>query len=1031
MRSVGPALVLLAVQFPGVSLRADPGIRLTFTGGSVDDQAYAGAAAGLRPGGVLPENGLQEALAAIRATDRFRRVEAGAQGEVLLDPWPATAAITWVGDAPKALRKALLPGLHKGDRVGALRLETLRALAQERMVAAGYPKAQVKVSRAGGDAQIILDVASGPPNLITGVEVVGKMGPYAAEELIRVSKAIPARTLWTRDFELDCMRRLRTKLLGGKRFESRVDLDWDSGGELRITVDVGPKVKLRTEGSGLGWTSLKDMVPLARADRYSPELLDEGERRIVRLLRSKGYLDPQVSFHREVVLSGAEGPEEVVVTYRIAPGPVSRIGTLTFEGNKVVGAEELRKAAGGLGFILRSKARPEVMDAIEDRIQALYQTKGFTEVKLHRQVNLDNGKADLVFRVNEGRQRLISWVRLELPATAFGDPWGLGGCLPLVFSDQAVLVEDKGDRRVYRSDRREQEGGTGTLERTSAGGGCQLTFHLAKPIPLLKADFFRVYTAIRQRHLVSLGVLRPLVRSQVVDEGGLSGILIQVPDQPTEHLNRLVVQGSEKTRAKAVLREIPLHPGDPLDQDKLARAQGGLGGLGAFNRVEVTSLADAAAEPGQAVKPETGPPVPWQSGDLILHLEERSPWVVTHAFGYDRTQGYYFSNGVQRLNVGGMGRTLDFNARTGDGTLDNPTLRDLFRTGQYTNSLDSYSLAYTDPWFAPGGLFAGLPDRTAFRTEGAYIQEQRYIYGVHRRRFTSSFRWPVSSAVSLETGYRFERVEVASNVAGITADDLAKIARYPTRAIISAPYVQVVRDTRDNAFDPTSGTYSLARLEAATQFFLTSSNSSFIKLDLRNQWTWPMGYKASAGVVALGLRVGLAKPTAASAEDLPLSERFFAGGSGSMRGVQADFLGPLGSVPVFTLNGNAPATPQGFQLIPLGGQAMAAANLEYRFPLTKSIWGEVFVDSGQVYQKPFSSWYSYTPASTAQLPSPAPVNTYLPLRTAVGIGLILKIGIPFKVEYAADLDRILGKERSDNQRFTELKNILISAGFNF
>jgi len=1017
MGNFRPAHSLLAVPFLGLALLAEPGPRLEVVGGSLDDQAFARAAAGLSPDGLLPQGGLPLALEAIRATDRFRRVEA-AGNQVVLDPWPPMAALVWTGDAPSRLRKTLVQGVRAGARVGNLRLETLRVLAQERMVAAGYPAARIRASRRDGDATLVLDVAAGPPNLVTGVEVVGKLGPFRPEELIRWSEAAPGRTLWTREFELDCIRRLRTRFQKAKRFEGRVDLDWDSGGLLRITVDVGPRVKLKSEGGGLGWTSLKDMVPLARADRYSSELLDEGERRILRLLRSHGHLGAQVSYRREVVATGPEGPEEVVVTYTLDPGPVAKIGAISFEGNAAVGEAELRRATGnGRSFLLRSRARPEAMDAIEDRIQALYQDKGFTEVKLRRQVNLKGDRADLVFRIQEGRPRLISWVRLELPAGGFGDPWGLGESLALIFSDQAVLRSTTPTTRVYASDRPEMAGGEGTLDRADGEEGCRLTFILARPIPLLKADFFRVYTAIRQRHLVSLGLVRPVVRSQVVDEGGLAGILIQVPDQPAEKVRRLVVQGSDKTRARAVLRELPVKPGEPLDQDKLSKAQGGLGGLQAFNRVDIGSLADLPAEPG--------PPSPWKAGDLLVHTEERSPWVATHSFGYDRTQGYYFGNGIQRLNVGGMGRTLDLNARTGNGTLDNPTLRNLFKTGQYTESLDSYSLAYTDPWFTPD--WPSLPDHTALRMEGAYIQEQRYIYGVHRRRFTSSLRWPVSPSVSIETGYRFERVEVASDVDGINADVLSTIARYPGRAIISAPYVQVVRDTRDNAFDPTSGTYSLARFEAATQLFLTSPNSSFVKLDLRNQWTWPIGHKASAGVVALGLRVGIAKPTAASAEDLPLSERFFAGGTGSMRGVQPDFLGPLGQVPIYSLvNNNSVPEVQGNQVIPLGGQALVIANLEYRFPISQTVWGEVFLDSGQVYQKPFNSWYDYQAGPTL-----TPVPTHLPIRSALGIGLIFKLGIPLKLEYAQDFNRLLKRPTSANEQYTDLKNILISAGFQF
>jgi len=273
---------------------------------------------------------------------------------------------------------------------------------------------------------------------------------------------------------------------------------------------------------------------------------------------------------------------------------------------------------------------------------------------------------------------------------------------------------------------------------------------------------------------------------------------------------------------------------------------------------------------------------------------------------------------------------------------------------------------------------------------------------------------------------------VGSSQDGITADELAYYAQYPTQSTVSAPFAQVARDTRDNAFDPTRGMYSVARVEFANQLFLTSPNSSFVKVDLRNQWTWPVGYKARAGVVALGLRVGMAKPTASTAENLPLSERFFAGGPFSFRGVEPDALGVQAQVPQRNPDGTQAYNANGqaiYFATPVGGQGLALINLEYRFPLIQpTIWGEVFVDSGQVYE-------SLTRPSSAELAEQAggqtPSAAFPPFRTALGLGLIFKIGVPLKIEYAADINRILGRPQSQNDVETQLKSLLVSAGFQF
>jgi len=388
-----------------------------------------------------------------------------------------------------------------------------------------------------------------------------------------------------------------------------------------------------------------------------------------------------------------------------------------------------------------------------------------------------------------------------------------------------------------------------------------------------------------------------------------------------------------------------------------------------------------------------------------------------------------------------MGRTLDFGLRAGDGTIDSPTLRRWFPTGDFTRSVDSFTLAYTDPWFRPGFLTSILPDVVKYRAEASYVQEQETAYLVRRRRLLNSLEWPLDSIRLIRVGHRFERADTKlvdmvdlhtpqyEDIAHIFEDPnlLNNATHSPSQSQVSAPYAQWIRDTRDNSYDPTSGSLTSLRVELALQIFGTSSNSSFVKLDARQQWTWPVGYRASGGVVSLGLRIGAARPTAGTSQELPLTERFFAGGPGTFRGAEPDFVGPLGSIPYLVKNSDglyAPQlTPDGknvlYQLIPIGGQGLVLVNLDYRFPLFgNTVWGEVFMDSGQVYER-----LSPKPdAATAPFP---------PLRVALGLGLIIKLGVPIKIEYGSDVKRILGQPRSSLDRASQLHSLLISAGFQF
>lgn len=1020
------ALVSAAGQ-EAVSARPVTAIRVE--GGDENDWRFALAALGLKVGQGVDAAGFQQALAAVRLVDRYRSVEGtfGADGVVLLrlDPLLPVAAWRWEGDPfPADLRKTLLPELRKGQRLGPQHLTLLERSAEQRLREAGYRQADVKATVEEGGRLLRLALALGAPRLVREVRLEGDPAPYTRESLLKVARITPGRTHWTPAVQREAQRRLRARLVKDRRLEGSIRLapaDGE-GGTLLLEVRPGPKVTLKSKGMDLlgplwGRPRLSELVPLARAERYAPSLLDEGDGRISAYYRDQGFPEVKVTHERVVTAGTAERPEAVTITYTVVRGPRRVLGTVRFEGNRELSDDELARAASlpKRFLFLPPHAKAEAMKALEDRVTAHYLQRGFPEVRVRRRAESGSGDAvDVRFVVREGQRRFLDALVLELPPDPAFPRDRLARSLLLALADRPVAV--RGTPR-YRSDRRHLQGFEGTLETTPEGA--RLTFTPA--LPLVRNDLALVVSDLRQR-LSSAGSANPQVKLTFEDDETRPIVRIQVPPQPLDRTRRLVVQGSDRTRAEAVLRETGLAADIPLDPAKLDESQVQLGGLGAFQRVDLLTMKDL---PGQEKEP-------WQRGDLALRLQERSPWVFTESFGYDKTQGYHFGLNAQRLNVGGMGRTLDFGLRAGDQTLDIPALRRAFPTGDIKRSVDSYSIGYTDPWFLPGSLDTLLASRTRFHMEGAYIEEAQAAFFARRRRFTPSLEWKISSVQSVQFGYRFERVEVASNTDSngkpLLADqDLFLLARTPARSIISAPYLQVVVDRRDRPYDPTQGTFFLGRLELANQLFGTSANSSFVKLDLRHQWNWPVGFHAENGVVMASVRLGLARPTAASAKDLPLSERFFGGGSFTVRGVEPDM---LGNIQHTDTRGNVLAQP-----IPLGGQEIVVVNLEYRFPLFgwQSVWGEVFVDAGQIYRSPAPLDYELD-ASTVP-PTPRPVSfqaaPYPPLRITPGIGLILKLGFPLKIEYAADWKRITGRPRTQDERDTQLKSLLISAGFQF
>jgi translocation and assembly module TamA len=147
------------------------------------------------------------------------------------------------------------------------------------------------------------------------------------------------------------------------------------------------------------------------------------------------------------------------------------------------------------------------------------------------------------------------------------------------------------------------------------------------------------------------------------------------------------------------------------------------------------------------------------------------------------------------------------------------------------------------------------------------------------------------------------------------------------------------------------------------KFFITQASVSFY-LDLHDLKLNPDPGRSVIALRALG---GLAQ--GAGQYSLPPDQRFYAGGSGTIRGYKYQAVGP-----VFPVDGN-----------PIGGTAINAGTLEFRQRIGRSLGFAVFMDAGQVSQNvnPLDSTLRfgagagvryYTPIGPIRLDVAVPIN---------------------------------------------------------
>jgi translocation and assembly module TamA len=148
------------------------------------------------------------------------------------------------------------------------------------------------------------------------------------------------------------------------------------------------------------------------------------------------------------------------------------------------------------------------------------------------------------------------------------------------------------------------------------------------------------------------------------------------------------------------------------------------------------------------------------------------------------------------------------------------------------------------------------------------------------------------------------------------------------------------------------------------KFFITQANIAYY-FDLHD-----LGVNPNAGRSILALRALAGLAQGAGQFGLPPDQRFYAGGSGTIRGYRYQSVGPL-----FTVDDN-----------PIGGAAINAGTVEYRQRIGQSLGFAVFVDGGQVSQ------------------NVNPLNAKLQYGTGAGVRYYTPIG-PIRLDVAVPINR--------------------------
>ncbi|WP_028916275.1 outer membrane protein assembly factor BamA [Pseudoxanthomonas sp. J35] len=420
-------------------------------------------------------------------------------------------------------------------------------------------------------------------------------------------------------------------------------------------------------------------------------------------------------------------------------------------------------------------------------------------------------------------------------------------------------------------------------------------------------------------------------------------INMQVVPGPRVNVRRIVFKGNTRTSDEVLRREMRQFENAWFSQAAIDRSKIRLQRLGYFETVEVETPAVAGSN---------------DQVDVVFNVKETNSGSFVFGLGYSQLAGMTTSIQLSQSNFLGGGNRVSVEAQRSD-------------------YLQRYAFSYVNPFFTDEGLSLGY---------NLWWRELDYS------DFNTAQYNSTNAAAQVMLGLPITEHSSVSLLFGIDSNQIQTYGGYTPQAIID--YVDAIgqrtfhswrtelgwaRDTRNDFFMPTNGTYQRVGLETT----LPGSTVEYYKINYEFSKYWPL---SPSFVLRTGLDIGYgdsygndttrnicytpgsyidtdgdgkvdtwqpgpapSEPCLPDSSDfqktvtasgLPFFENFYAGGTRSVRGFRDNTLGPRSEV------------IGGYRGQPLGGSLKTVGQVEMVFPRlfdSKAARVSAFVDFGNVY----------------------------------------------------------------------------------
>jgi len=648
--------------------------------------------------------------------------------------------------------------------------------------------------------------------------------------------------------------------------------------------------------------------------------------RDIRRLYSLGHFD-------SIKVDAAEAPDGITLTYTVQEKRI-------IDSIKIMGTDKIRasKVRGVLSWKEGDSFSPDAYDEERAAILKLYEEKGFANTTVDISVEeVGPSRVRVTYAITEGKKARIRSVTFEgnqvlserkLRKGMKTKPawWFLGG----KYNEDKFETDLKSVLDKY--------GDVGHLE--AAIVGTDITYSpngkkMAVKIRIAEGPQFKVgeietannavfdddeimgevkvhagdvhnkgqvakdSEALTRKYHDS-GYVNTTVTPQVTfdRENKTSHLVYNVKEGDLKYVKEIDITGNTVTRDDVIRRDIMIAPGERFDGNLVKLSQQRIENTRYFEKTRLT-LRD----------------VDDLYSDLVADVEEGKTGNFLFGVGYSSEE-----------QIGGFGEL-----RLNNFDITNwPKLSgggQIFSLRLNVGSVrKQYNLSFTDP------EIGGYPVAFGF---DAFDESYRFHHSSNYTEETAGgqirFGKALSPFVTARTALRYTDVDY-SNI-----DDFAKLTEEwkeefeETRTMSNSWSIE--RNTVDIIRDPTKG----GRHELVGTIAGPGGDNYFYRLEHDSTWYFSLDEKKK-WVLSLRTREGWMDEYGPS-DRIPLSERFFAGGTSTVRGYDYRDIGPR--IPEFRNSD---------KLEPIGGKLRLVNNVEMRYRLSDILRLYTFVDSGGVWR---------------------------------------------------------------------------------